>query len=1336
VAGADDGCHGVAQACGLDAVECGILAPSGAAETIDCADHAKVCDDGWTCTETFTCECVAACEGRDCGQDHCGNDCGDNAGLCLGAQDICNEDGLCECVPACDGKECGPDGCGDVCGDGCGDATFCDEAQGLCLDQICEPGLPFCETATLAATCNDTGSGADPGFFTTNCASLGAQFACQEGQCACVPNCAEGTCGVEDGCGDYCGCGDGEACHYDWATCVTCADDTWLCSDDGYLLACEDYDWSWEDDDWILSPYAGTVLHCADDAPGDAPEECVSHPQLGAVCSCIPQCDGKSCGPDGCGGTCGPECAAGQYCSTGGACEDSPCGACDDGDPCTLDECEIGGCTSTLAGATLGTSDTISGPDLRATHVLGGMAYVASGGDGLTMYDVTDPTQALPVGIYSWLGLINDVHADDNGYVYLVDESYGLVVVDASNVTEPEYGGAYDYAATWGMPKRLEMSDTYLWVSDLLGARAYDVSNPTEPVLPVSGGIFVPENGGFVWDVAVNTIQGQEFLFAANGGQGLVATRTGDLAFSESSHHLVYASLGGSDVRAVQVVQDDETGTAVAYVADRNHGLVIMDVSAAPSQVYQELGSWAFPENSGGRALDVFVRTDKGPHQDQVWVYLAAGPAGLIVLNATDPADPVVTATYPMNGNAQRVEADDLGVVFLSTGQNGLHILQETSCCTPDCDGKAFCATDGCGGACGDCPDPDAGLCSGDPDQSSPLGGACCYTASDHPTNPGCHYNEDGYSANCKHTQCEGPNLGSIHSGGDTECINSTYCSKSCSIGVDVKHNSTGAAGSDYVTDADQPNDCADFAHGPAGSSFRCVQYYTTSPTARCEPGTDFAPCEDSSECPSGESCRTIYVGSQYQARCMTDFGGGKKLGERCNADPADGPLVPCNSGHYCPTTYKFCHDMCANDESCATDTCVDGFCSKDPTSPCNSNSDCSAMYCAADYKAFTSSSHTDDTCLPRYCDKASDCNDPDWYCRPLWSASAVPGDISMIGECRLKDEGTVGYGEACGEPGDGTGLPPCAYSYCIDNVCAGPCDADADCGAGTECLVADYWYVSSLYSGLDDDYVNIDLCVPWPNDGPATDCFTDTDCAAGHHCEYRVKGQGLGADRTYAIEYKCKKNAAEQSFFPDECTDDTKDNCAGKCLFGSADSDGLCTKTCASAADCPAFTWQNNDYGSICLSYAPNPNNTLDVLDDIYLPYCWYASASSSLVTCEEDRKCDDPSEYCSAIAIAGNPSDPVVVEHICQDSGWGLDVEPTKEVGEACAFYYECKSRSCLPGGPNGGYCGSLCDIDNGDADCQSASGIAGLKCLDSLLLDRGDPALSAVTQTCQLP
>ena len=161
--------------------------------------------------------CEPACDGKDCGDDGCGGDCG----MCTG-QDLCVVD-LCVCQPACDGKDCGDDGCSGDCGACTG--------QDLCVVDQC-----VCQPACDGKDCGADGCGGDCGtcndgnVCTTD--SCGGNFLCEtapaSGDCSdgdpCTQGdiCSGGACepGAEI-CGGSCTpCPNGDACDL-WTDCAS-----------------------------------------------------------------------------------------------------------------------------------------------------------------------------------------------------------------------------------------------------------------------------------------------------------------------------------------------------------------------------------------------------------------------------------------------------------------------------------------------------------------------------------------------------------------------------------------------------------------------------------------------------------------------------------------------------------------------------------------------------------------------------------------------------------------------------------------------------------------------------------------------------------------------------------------------------------------------------------------------------------------------------------------------------------------------------------------------------------------------------------------------------------
>ena len=703
--------------------------------------------------------------------------------------------------------------------------------------------------------------------------------------------------------------------------------------------------------------------------------------------------------------------------------------------------------------------------------------------------------------------------------------------------------------------------------------------------------------------------------------------------------------------------------------------------------------------------------------------------------------------------------------------------------CTPACVGKS-CGDDGCGGSCGTCPDGDTcnamGACEGpscvvnsdcvagevcqegqcmaapcDTDEDcpfeqlcqqgscqvnpnvcsgnvegelQPFGGSCCYTTSTHPNNPNCIWTADDYTGDCMDSQCET----SICSGGSS----GRYCSKGCTFYDDSVNNDTGEPGTDGVVDPLQPDDCVGGfpADGPFGTNYRCVNLRSPDkdPYGLCRPGTTFRKCLGDSDCPEGEACNVLYIMGESEKRCMTRVKDGGTGGDACNTDPAAGEVNYCG-GPFC---FGFgCVDTCGVEDDCATDQCVDGLCTKD-SAFCVTNADCSATTCD-EMTPYSDSDFTADFCFSKNCTTIGECNDPDWFCRPYWNGASSVDEVALDPSCRRIEEGSVGYGEACGYDNDGSGLPPCAWYYgCFDGVCAGPCNSDEDCGDDLACIRGTEWSIDVDDDDVTDTYVDVDVCMPWPQNGGTTVCETDADCAAGEHCEYRVVSE-LSEDgsKTWGAEFVCREDYEDQVEFGEICGSGIGECASDLCLVpsGSTTDNSMCTTYCESASDCPeTFEFDGVFWKSICLSFNVGHNGTADPIDDIYIPYCWRASSFGSLAPCTENRQCESSKDYCDAIAIAGNPDEAVVVEHLCRDASYGLDSLPTKAVGEPCSTWQECRGRACLADGSGGGYCSELCATDS---DCQNPDSPYALKCTTETLIARPEDALSGKTKRCRI-
>lgn len=140
----------------------------------------------------------------------------------------------------------------------------------------------------------------------------------------------------------------------------------------------------------------------------------------------------------------------------------------------------------------IGRTDLLSGipEDLS---VLGNVSYVACGGDGLDIIDVSDPSH--PVQVNHVSGSAYGVAVAGN-YAYVANQGSGLNVYDISVPSSPNLVGSY-YSDSY--PSRVAVSGTYAY---LVGYNRLDVVDISNPLHPVGVGTYTGTQG--LNDVAVS----------------------------------------------------------------------------------------------------------------------------------------------------------------------------------------------------------------------------------------------------------------------------------------------------------------------------------------------------------------------------------------------------------------------------------------------------------------------------------------------------------------------------------------------------------------------------------------------------------------------------------------------------------------------------------------------------------------------------------------------------------------------------------------------------------------------------------------------------------------
>ena len=317
--------------------------------------------------------------------------------------------------------------------------------------------------------------------------------------------------------------------------------------------------------------------------------------------------------------------------------------------------------------------------------ISGALAYVAAGGAGLRVLDVSDPARPAEIGSLQLRGYAEGV-AVSGTMVWLADGPYGLRVIDVSNPRNPtEIGSAF----TRNYAFKVATDGRYAYVAAAgAGLLIADLTNPAKPsevaTLATPGyayGLAVSDNTVCVADgwaglltvdvtsksqprlLGQQQTSGWAFGVTVSGTKAYVAAGQGGLRVVDVSDPARPTEVGG-----LAVAGGDAAGVAVAgtiaYVADRNWGLEAVDLSAPVSPV--QVGFYG----PLGYADGITVAGN--------YAYVAAGSYGLRILDISDPARPRQVGTYDTQSYAKSVAvAGNYAYVAANSfgAGEGLHVV-------------------------------------------------------------------------------------------------------------------------------------------------------------------------------------------------------------------------------------------------------------------------------------------------------------------------------------------------------------------------------------------------------------------------------------------------------------------------------------------------------------------------------------------------------------------------------------------------------------------------------------------------------------------------------------
>jgi len=271
--------------------------------------------------------------------------------------------------------------------------------------------------------------------------------------------------------------------------------------------------------------------------------------------------------------------------------------------------------------------------------VAGDIAYVADGGSGLQVINITDPTHPARIATLDTPGTASGIAVAGN-YAYIADGAT-VRVIDIHNPASPTAAGSV--SITGGTARNIALSGDYAYVA--AAAAGLVVLNITHPSTPAIAGTY--DTPGSANDVALDG----DYAYVVDSSSGVTA-----LSISDPTHPAgIWAMDTPGSARGIAVAGD------YAYVADFNGGLQVFDISdRTDPQIPASL-------SLSGYAYGAAVDGDR--------LYIAAGMAGVHTIDITNPTTPVLRETCDTPGDARALSMAGHHA-FVTDRQYGLQVLE------------------------------------------------------------------------------------------------------------------------------------------------------------------------------------------------------------------------------------------------------------------------------------------------------------------------------------------------------------------------------------------------------------------------------------------------------------------------------------------------------------------------------------------------------------------------------------------------------------------------------------------------------------------------------------
>jgi len=321
--------------------------------------------------------------------------------------------------------------------------------------------------------------------------------------------------------------------------------------------------------------------------------------------------------------------------------------------------------------------------------IFGNTLYAAVQNTGVEIFDITDPTAPLPIGLQS-APFNNNVKVFDN-LLFVATMDQGLLIFDLDNPAVPSFQSlvpALDEGETYD----IAVLDHLAYVTGSFGTMIVDIADPTEATMV-----------GSISETALSiTIDGHQAYLPFAG--------IGVLDLTDPLNPVPVTHLPQPSMSLFAIIRKVVVRDGLAYTAADDAGLMIANVvkpMAPPSiptmvlpQAAERIRSWdhyALVADQSAGLLVVDLADPMNPDLASTLdtenalavithgnlAYLADGGDGLKVIDLTDPTDPLLIGHLDTYSRVASGLALEDGLIYLATGLSGLKIIDVSDPAAP-----------------------------------------------------------------------------------------------------------------------------------------------------------------------------------------------------------------------------------------------------------------------------------------------------------------------------------------------------------------------------------------------------------------------------------------------------------------------------------------------------------------------------------------------------------------------------------------------------------------------------------------------------------------------------